>query len=98
MVAPNQPPRPKFPLGRVASTPGALEALRSSGETPEKFLRRHASGDWGEVDAEDKRTNDQAVGRGLRILSAYDTAKGQRLWVITEADRSSTTLLLPDEY
>ena len=98
MVAHNQPPRLKFPLGRVVATPGALEALQSSGEAPEKFLRRHASGDWGEVDAEDKRTNDQAVGHGLRILSAYDTSKGERLWIITEADRSSTTLLLPDEY
>ena len=98
MVAPNPPARPKFPLGRVVATPGALAALQSSGEAPEKFLRRHASGDWGEVDAEDERANDQAVGHGLRILSVYETATGERLWIITEADRSSTTLLLPDEY
>ena len=59
---------------------------------------RHAAGDWGEVDAEDWSLNDQAVLDGTRLLSAYRTLKGEKLWVITEADRSSTTLLLPSEY
>lgn len=80
------------------ATPGALDALARSGETPEKFLRRHVTGDWGELDAEDKKANEQAVRHGMRILSAYVTTTGEKIWLITEADRSATTLLLPDEY
>src|SRR5690348_14752048 len=98
MVAPKKPNRPKFSLGQIVATPGALAALGRSGEFPQKFLSRHASGDWGEVDAEDKRANDQALRHGLRILSAYITSTGEKLWIITEADRSVTTILLPDEY
>jgi hypothetical protein len=98
MVAPIDPSRPKFPLGQIVATPGALAALEKSGEAPEKFLKRHAAGDWGEVDAEDKKLNDEAVAAGDRLLSAYTTATGEKLWIISEADRSVTTLLLPDEY
>lgn len=87
-----------FRLGRLAATPGALDALEQSGQQPAHFLARHAAGDWGEVCAEDRRLNDLAVADGSRLLSAYHTAKGVKLWVITEADRSQTTLLLPDEY
>lgn len=87
-----------FRMGRLVATPGALKALEQSGEQPAHFLARHASGDWGEVCAEDRRLNDASVDDGSRILSAYSTAKGVKLWVITEADRSQTTLLLPDEY
>lgn len=87
-----------FSLGRLVATPGALQALAASGHSPADFLARHAGGDWGEVDAEDQRLNDEALTRGERLLSAYRTAKGVRLWVITEADRSVTTLLLPEEY
>jgi hypothetical protein len=88
----------KFPLGQIVATPGAIEALEESGQTPGFFLDQHASGDWGIVGQEDWKLNDQALKDGERILSAYRTLKGKKLWVITEADRSVTTLLLPDEY
>src|SRR4051812_21018715 len=99
MVARVPPAAPAmFALGRVVATPGALAALVRSGEDPADFLARHAVGDWGEVDAGDARANDRAVRDGRRILSAYRTRLGERVWLITEADRSSTCLLLPDEY
>jgi hypothetical protein len=88
----------RFPLGRLLMTPGALQALIAAGQSPLEFLRRHASGDWGEVGAEDGRLNDRAVKDGTRLLSAYRTAGGRKVWVITEADRSATTILLPEEY
>jgi hypothetical protein len=88
----------KFTLGRVVATPGALEALIVSGETAMPYLDRHASGDWGDLDAEDKRLNDQAISEQTRILSAYTLQNGTRIWIITETDRSVTTILLPDEY
>ena len=97
MIA-NNNNRPKFPLGQLVATPGALEALQAAGQSPAVFLARHQVGDWGEVDAEDRRANDEAVVNGERILSAYRTGKGEKLWVITEADRSSTGVLLPSEY
>jgi len=87
-----------FSLGRIVATPGALEALEESGESPIDFLKRHVSGDWGEVNAEDREANEQALMHGDRLLSAYRTKLNQRLWVITEADRSTTTILLPEEY
>ena len=95
--------RAKFPLGHVVATPGALEALAESRQTPAFFLEQHASGNWGVVDEEDWRLNDEALKDGSRILSAYLTLKGKKLWIITEAaddngQRESTTLLLPDEY
>jgi len=88
----------KFPLGKTVSTPAALEALNDSGQSPVLFLNRHSSGDWGEVDEDDKTANNDALLHGDRILSAYRTAKGTKIWVITEADRSSTCILLPEEY
>jgi hypothetical protein len=88
----------KFPLGRLAATPGALEALADSGQTPEFFISRHRAGDWGEVNEEDWRLNDLALIHGDRLLSAYKTLRGVKLWIITEADRSLTTILLPGEY
>jgi hypothetical protein len=88
----------KFPLGRLAATPGALQAMQDSGQTPAAFLRRHAAGDWGEVGEENGRLNDEALRGGTRILSAYRTLKGEKVWIITEADRSVTTILLPREY
>lgn len=88
----------KFPLGRLAATPGALEAMMASGQTPEFFLARHAAGDWGDVGGEDRRLNDEALLHGDRLLSVYRTLRGVWLYVITEADRSVTTLLLPEEY
>lgn len=89
---------PKFSLGRVVATPGALAALQATGQSPLEFLVRHAQGDWGELDAEDRQQNRQALAKGLRLLSAYRTRDETRLWIITEADRSVTTLLLPEEY
>ena len=88
----------KFELGRIVSTPTALEAINASGQTPEFFLDRHVKGDWGDVCDEDKAANEQALVDGERILSAYKTLLGVRIWVITEADRSSTCILLPEEY
>lgn len=90
--------RPLFPLGQIVATPGSLAAMQDGGHSPIEFLARHAQGDWGEVGAEDKSLNDEAVKDGSRILSAYRTKLGTKLWVITEADRSSTCILLPDEY
>lgn len=87
-----------FPLGQLAATPGALEALQEASQSPADFLRRHAAGDWGEVSAEDKALNDQALLDGDRLLSAYRTSRGTKVWVITESDRSVTTILLPQEY
>jgi hypothetical protein len=86
---------PRFALGRLVATPGALEALTDSSQAPAHFLGRHASGDWGDVGPEDRRLNDEALRDGTRILSVYHTAKGVKLWIISEADRSSTCILLP---
>jgi hypothetical protein len=88
----------KFRLGQLLATPGALQAIEESGQAPGDFLSRHLAGDWGQVCPEDWRLNDQALKDGSRLLSAYQTARGVKLWVITEADRSVTTLLLPEEY
>ncbi len=88
----------RFPLGQVVATPGALRALQEAKQLPAVFLDRHVSGDWGELGDEDKQANEQALRADLRILSAYTTSAGVKLWVITEADRSATTLLLPSEY
>ena len=90
--------QPKFPLGHLVATPGALEALEQSGQSPAMFLNRHVVGDWGNVDDEDKQANDQALIEGSRIMSAYQLGDGTKIWIITEADRSSTCLLLPSEY
>jgi len=86
----------RVPLGRVLATPGALEQV--SAVDLVTALRRHACGDWGEVDADDRLANERAIEGDGRILSAYLTGSGVRFWIITEADRSATTLLLPDEY
>jgi hypothetical protein len=91
----------RFPLGRLFLTPGAIEALEESGEQPFKFLHRHQSGDWGDLGnlgKADKRENEFSVNRALRILSKYHTSKGEALYVITESDRSATTILRPEEY
>jgi len=87
-----------FSLGRIVATPGALRALERANQSAAIFLARHAGGDWGELDREDVRENEYSVAHGLRLLSSYTTAVGEKLWIITEADRSATTLLLPDEY
>lgn len=92
------PSKPLFKLGQVLLTPGALDLLQASGQSPWVFLARHLRGDWGDLDAEDKGLNDEAIRDGNRILSSYTASTGAKLWVITEADRSATTILLPEEY
>lgn len=89
---------PLFPLGQLVATPGALDALAPHPGLLHRLLARHSHGDWGDLDAEDRRANDEAVKHGSRIFSAYTTANGVKLWIITEADRASTCVLLPDEY
>jgi len=88
----------RFPLGQLVATPGALQALIEAGDSPTSFLQRHVVGDWGELDEEDRQENERSVSSGCRLLSAYATSTGTRIWIITEADRSATTLLLPEEY
>lgn len=89
---------PKFTLGKCVMTPGAQEALAAASQDPLVFLTKHVCGDWGLLDAEDAEANEAALKDGLRLLSVYETRLGTRLWVITEHDRSVTTILLPDEY
>jgi len=84
---------PKFPLGRLLATPGIL----ALGLNLAPYLNRHVRGDWGDVDSDDWQHNDTSIEEGSRIISAYQTAAG-RIWIITEADRSVTTVLLPNEY
>ena len=93
----------KFPLGQLVATPGALRALQEAGQSPAFFLDKHVSGDWGEVCDGDRLLNDQALVDGSRLLSAYRTLRGVKIWIITEAtdeagNRAATTLLLPSEY
>lgn len=94
----------KFYPGQVVATPAALDAIRASGQSPEVFLGAHLEGYWGrELCDEDRLLNDEALIDGSRLLSAYRTLRGERLWVITEAvgddgRRASTCLLLPEEY
>lgn len=86
----------KFPLGRVVATPDALDALESIDILT--ALRRHAAGDWGDCSEEDRRENDFSLTEGFRILSVYHAERGKKFWIITEADRSATTVLLPGNY
>ena len=88
----------RFPLGETLITAGAQEALDIAGQTAIPFLRRHISCDWGEVSEDDAQENEISLREGFRLLSAYRTSKGQKIWIITEADRSATTILLPSEY
>ena len=85
-------------LGRIVATPGALAELEQAGQKVDEFLRRHECGDWGEVQEEDWAANDRALQSGERVLSSYRLKSGEPIWIVTEADRSSTTLLLPSEY
>ncbi len=85
-------------LGAVVATPGALAALEDSGESSLAFLARHAGRDWGEIPPEDWEENEFSIKNELRVLSAYSLRSGVKIWIITEADRSVTTILLPEEY
>ena len=88
----------KFEPGQIVGTPGALEAFRASGDDLLAYLLRHIAGDWGDVDEHDRHENELSLQNGWRLLSAYTLSDGMRIWVITEADRSATTFLLPEEY
>ena len=85
---------PRFPLGRTVATPGAL----ALGIDLASYMRRHHCGDWGDLDAGDKQANEEALNDGTRILSCYQVGGGKRIYIITEWDRSSTCILLPEEY
>lgn len=89
---------PRFPLGRLYATPGALEALREAGQAASELLYRHQPGDWSEMGEADKQENEFSVDKYLEIFSAHHLSDGTKLGVITEADRSVTPFLLPSEY
>jgi hypothetical protein len=89
---------PLFPAGQVVVNSGALRLLEAAGPSPADLLRRHLNGNWGVVNEDDRHANDLAIRRGSRIFSAYRLKDGTKVCVITEADRSATTVLLPDEY
>ena len=86
--------RARFSLGQVVATPGALDELKQSGQTPSEILSRHQTGDWGQIPDEDRTENELSVKEGFRILSAYELTTGEKVWVITEADRSATTIFV----
>ncbi len=88
----------RFALGQTFITPGAEEALQVAGQTAIEFLRRHMSCDFGELSDDDLRENESALSGRFRVLSNYHIGNGQWLWILTEADRSATTILLPSEY
>ena len=87
-----------FSHGRVVATPGAIDALKEAGDNAVTYLARHLTGDWGDCCPEDAAENDFSVANGFRILSSYHTSAGEKIWLITEHDRSYTTILLPSEY
>ncbi len=87
---------PKFWLGRVVATPNALARIPASDLST--GLLRHQDGDWGDLDPEDKAENELSLREGFRLLSAYHSAEKVKFWIITEADRSVTTVLLPEDY
>ncbi|CAJ0792721.1 hypothetical protein [Ralstonia holmesii] len=90
--------RPRLPLGQLVATPAAVAALATAGVSVFKLLNRHARGDWGDLSAEDLALNDLAAITGQRVLSSYLLGNGQKVWIITEWDRSVTTVLLPEDY
>jgi hypothetical protein len=87
----------KFDPGTILATPAALELLNRYGKTTSEYLDRHLAGDWGDLDVHDRQANDQALKAGARLFSAYIVSPLNTLWIITEADRSATTLLLPED-
>lgn len=89
---------PLFPSGRLVATPGALALLQQVNKSPLEFLSRHLRGDWGDLCEEDKTENELSLKHGFRLMSSYPVTETEKLWIITEADRSVTTLLLPAEY
>lgn len=92
------PTIPLFPPGRMVATPGALALLKQTNMSPLEFLSRHLRGDWGDLDKEDKSENELSLKYGFGLLSSYQVTETEKVWIITEADRSVTTVLLPEEY
>lgn len=92
------PTIPLFPFGQIVATPGALALLEEANRSPVEFLSRHLRGDWGDLCPEDKTENELSLKHGFRLLSSYPVTEREKLWIITEADRSVTTLLLPSDY
>jgi hypothetical protein len=88
----------RFDLGALVGTPGALRAIEAVGQSTEHYISRHVTGDWGDVDFAEAAMNEVAIREGLRILSLYELANSNVLWILTVADRSSTYLFLPEEY
>lgn len=98
VILPGILPGPRrFELGQLVATPGAIDTIKEHSIDAFGLLARHVTGDWGDLDAEDKAENELSVREGFRILSAYGSGDA-KLWIITEADRSATTILRPDEY
>ena len=91
-------PEPLFKLGQIVGTPGALEELQEAEQNPLELIFRHVTGDWGDLTEEDKQENEFSLQRELRIFSAYELVTGKKIWVITEHDRSVTTILRPEDY
>jgi hypothetical protein len=94
----SEDPQGRFRLGKVFATAGALDTLEESGQAAAEFVQLHQRGDWGDLSEDDKQENEFSIGNRLRIFSAYHTLRGEKLWIITEADRLVTTILLPSEY
>lgn len=92
------PTIPLFPAGRIVATPGALALMEQANKSPVEFLTRHLRGDWGDLCQDDKAENELSLKYGFRLMSSYQVMDTEKLWIITEADRSVTTLLLPAEY
>ena len=92
------PTASRFPLGQIVATKGAVEALLEAKMEADQLLLRHLKGDWGDLCESDKRLNEQALKEQTRLLSSYLLTTGEKIWIITEADRSVTTLLTPSEY
>ncbi len=94
----------RFHLGTIVATPGSLEALKRNNMTGIELIARHIAGDWGELDAEDHKANEDSLKTGARLLSAYHLPDGTKIWIITDAEiddehhRQATTFLLPGEY
>jgi hypothetical protein len=90
--------QPAFELGQIVARPGALAALKKSGQQPGEFLTRHVNREWGDLSDEDRKENDYSLMHGFRLLSGYRANAGDKIWIIKESDRTVTTLLLPEEY
>ncbi|ALS66599.1 MULTISPECIES: hypothetical protein [Pandoraea] len=90
--------RARLPLGRLLATPAAVDAIQSAGASIYALVNRHACGDWGDLPEADREQNDLSVVSGRRVLSCYPLGGELKVWIVTDADRSTTTILLPEEY